>query len=144
MSWTQKRPEPMPLDQLPADTRARIEEAVARPYPPEKWKLLGNPDDPFPVAAIISRAWTEWHRRRGRDPFKEREPIPKWMRRAVIERDGYFCGICRGGVDPSDVHLDHITPWSAGGPTTPGNLRVTHATCNIKKGARVDAAENDA
>jgi 5-methylcytosine-specific restriction endonuclease McrA len=56
----------------------------------------------------------------------------------VIDRDGYLCGICGGDVEPTDVHLDHIYPYSLGGPTTFNNLRVTHSRCNVKKGARIE------
>ena len=47
------------------------------------------------------------------------------------------CGICHGEVKPSDVHLDHIHPFSKGGRTNAENLRVTHSRCNIRKGAKV-------
>jgi hypothetical protein len=58
------------------------------------------------------------------------------LRRRVIARDGLVCGICGGGVEPGDVHLDHIVPFSHGGPTTAENLRVTHRLCNLKRGNR--------
>jgi 5-methylcytosine-specific restriction endonuclease McrA len=59
------------------------------------------------------------------------------FRMVIIERDGYVCGICGGDVDLDDVDIDHITPVNHGGPSTPENLRVTHSSCNRRRGNRV-------
>ena len=45
--------------------------------------------------------------------------------------------LCGGQVEPSDVHIDHIKPYSKGGQHVLGNLQVAHSLCNIRKGARV-------
>lgn len=58
-------------------------------------------------------------------------------RRAVIARDGLVCGICGGVVAIEDVELDHVLPFSMGGPTTVENLRVTHSRCNRIRGNRI-------
>ncbi len=121
----------MPLDEFPPEHRRRILEAVAQPKPPPKWLNIDE------MAQIPSRAWKEWYRARGIDPDKRRESIPKWMRRAVIERDGYVCGLCGGAVEPGDVHVDHVIPWSRGGADHMGNLQVAHSACNIAKGAKI-------
>lgn len=126
----------MPLEDFPDHHRERILALVARPTPPEKWLALGPRDSGRPLAWIPSRAWTEWHWARGIDPEGTRPPIPKALRQKVIERDGYVCGLCDGDVDPTDVHIDHIRPWSKGGPHALGNLQVTHSRRNIAKGAR--------
>lgn len=55
----------------------------------------------------------------------------------VIERDGLICQLCGGAVERSDVHIDHIYPYSLGGATALNNLQVAHSLCNIRKGARV-------
>lgn len=34
------------------------------------------------------------------------------------------------------LHVDHITPVAYGGTNHPTNLRITHARCNMRKGAR--------
>ena len=47
-----------------------------------------------------------------------------------------YCPLCGGTVEPEDLHLDHIRPWSKGGSDFPSNLQVTHGLCNIRKGAR--------
>ena len=102
---------------------------------PERWRPVGAAGSPLPLAWLPRRSWLEWHLFRGVDPEARRDPIPPALRAAVIARDGYVCGICGGEVEPADVHLDHIRPYSKGGPTTMANLRVTHSVCNIKKGA---------
>jgi hypothetical protein len=61
--------------------------------------------------------------------------IPTAMRAAVMERDGYACTNC-GKTE--DLHIDHRYPFSRGGETRLDNLQVLCASCNIRKGARVD------
>jgi 5-methylcytosine-specific restriction endonuclease McrA len=76
--------------------------------------------------------------RRGRDPFKLREPIATWMRDAVIARDLGVCQLCLKPVERDDeIHIDHRIPHSLGGATLPSNLQLAHATCNLRKGNRV-------
>lgn len=65
----------------------------------------------------------------------ERAPIPPALRQAVYDRDGWKCVIC--GFT-ADLTLDHIVPWSLGGPDTFGNLRTLCRPCNSSKGARVE------
>lgn len=61
----------------------------------------------------------------------------------ILERDGYICQICGGGVLPfvSPYHplypnLDHIIPLSRGGLHAEFNLQTTHRGCNISKGTK--------
>lgn len=129
------RAQVFPMEDFPPDHRNRILEQVAQPTPPEKWLALGARGSAYPLAWIPSRGWYEWHWARGIDPDGSRPPIPKPLRLKVIERDGYICGLCGGDVDPSDVHLDHIRPWSKGGASVLDNLQVSHSRCNIAKGA---------
>lgn len=65
---------------------------------------------------------------------QRRDPIPRPLRKAVMERDGYACVTCGS---TASLALDHIYPWSLGGPDTYENLRVLCKPCNSKKGARV-------
>jgi len=64
----------------------------------------------------------------------ERAPIPDELRALVYERDEYRCVICGA---TADLTLDHIYPWSLGGPDTEENLRTLCRRHNSQKGARV-------
>lgn len=121
-----------PLEELSPENRARIEFLAAQPSPPPQWITFGD-EIGRPLASIPSRAWYEWHRAH---PDATTD-ITTALRRAVIGRDGYVCGICGDEVEPPDVHIDHIHPRSRGGKTEPDNLRVTHSLCNMRKGAKV-------
>lgn len=120
----------MPLHRFPPDHQARIAEAVSQPTPPEKWRNLAT-------ARIPNRAWWEWHWQRGIHPEKSRPPLDPVLRAQVIQRDGHTCQLCAQKADPGDIQIDHIYPYSLGGPTTLDNLQVTHSTCNARKGASV-------
>lgn len=87
---------------------------------------------------MTSRAWVEWYWLRGRDPEAVRENIPRAVAQAVLERDWPYCQICGGLIALGEQHIDHIYPYSLGGPPTLANLRLTHDLCNIAKGAKVD------
>ena len=63
-----------------------------------------------------------------------RPPIPRWLRELVYERDEWCCVEC-GSTD--NLTLDHIYPWSLGGPVTEDNLQTLCKSCNSRKGARV-------
>jgi 5-methylcytosine-specific restriction endonuclease McrA len=132
MTWpASERLDVFPLADLPANIRERIASQVLAARPPNRWLRRAG-------TSIQSRAWFEWHWWRGRDPRIERMKIPTAMRQAVISRDGLICGICHRAVDLGDVHIDHIVPFSRGGPTTMSNLRVAHSTCNVRRGNRTE------
>ncbi len=65
----------------------------------------------------------------------ERAEIPPDLRLAIYERDGWRCLKCES---PDDLTLDHVIPWSHGGPDTYDNLRTLCRPCNSSKGARVE------
>jgi 5-methylcytosine-specific restriction endonuclease McrA len=75
--------------------------------------------------------------RRSRN-FKNIETLRRDLYIAQIGR----CPICGQTIDPKRiqdgdyVHIDHIKPWSKGGSSTKGNAALTHATCNMSKGAK--------
>lgn len=136
-----RRAEVAPLEDFTEEHRNRILAQVAEPRPPARWIYFGAEGydrPPFrPLASMPSRAWYEWYWARGIDPEAKHRHVPAPLRAAVIARDGYVCQLCMLPVDPSDVHIDHIVPWSLGGPDSFENLQVTHSRCNIIKGARV-------
>jgi hypothetical protein len=61
--------------------------------------------------------------------------IPMEIARQVWLRDGRTCRQCSDTLGP--FHLDHVYPWSKGGPHTLENLQVLCAPCNLTKAARV-------
>lgn len=60
----------------------------------------------------------------------------KALRQYVLERDRSTCGLCGQPID-GPFHVDHILPWSHGGPTIADNLRATHQRCNLQRGATI-------
>jgi hypothetical protein len=59
--------------------------------------------------------------------------IPRRVRQAVFDRDGFVCTYCSDEEGPFD--LDHVHPSSRGGLSTEANLTVACASCNRSKGA---------
>lgn len=72
----------------------------------------------------------------------ERAEIPPHVRAAVWYRDRGKCELC-GTKTPGDQpwHLDHITPWSAGGSDDTTNLRVLCERHNMDRSNRIDPTE---
>jgi 5-methylcytosine-specific restriction endonuclease McrA len=60
----------------------------------------------------------------------KRKHIASELRELVMERDRHSCVLC-GATE--DLTLDHIHPWSKGGPDTYENLRVLCRPCNSRK-----------
>ncbi|MDD5051369.1 MAG: HNH endonuclease [Sulfuricurvum sp.] len=58
------------------------------------------------------------------------------LRFQVMRRDNFTCQQCGASPakDPStELHLDHIFPWSKGGETTFENLQTLCSNCNLGK-----------
>jgi hypothetical protein len=60
---------------------------------------------------------------------------------AVLDRDGWMCGLCGESIDgsvrwpdPASPSIDHITPVSRGGSHSMANLQAAHLGCNSRKG----------
>lgn len=71
-------------------------------------------------------------------PFKSRKKrdiIPKGLRYAVLKKDNEQCVKCGASPKKADVVLevDHIIPWSKGGPTELSNLQTLCDRCNRGK-----------
>ena len=60
----------------------------------------------------------------------------KRTQRAAYEQQNGRCAVCGRAFDLSDMHADHITPWSKGGHTTPDNCQMLCRDCNLRKGAQ--------
>lgn len=64
----------------------------------------------------------------------EREPIPPRLRFQVLQRDAFRCQYCgRSTRDGATLHLDHVVPFSKGGPTSEDNLITACERCNLGK-----------
>ncbi len=64
------------------------------------------------------------------------------MRFRILVRDGFRCGSC--GASPlenrgTELHVDHMVPWSKGGETVPDNLATKCSRCNLGKGDAFEA-----
>lgn len=70
----------------------------------------------------------------------ERPEIDPLVRIAVYSRDGNTCRACRRWVGLETKNLDHILPWSAGGPDTSTNLRLLCPPCNDERSNYRDGA----
>jgi 5-methylcytosine-specific restriction endonuclease McrA len=57
---------------------------------------------------------------------------------AILEAHGMWCHICGYDIDSLAVlQFDHVIPLALGGPHTQANIRPAHASCNVRKGAKI-------
>jgi HNH endonuclease len=95
-----------------------------------KWESDGN-GRLVPVVPLRRSPWFP------SDHVRPSRYIPAYVKRAVVARDGDVCQICGALLTTGETpDLDHIVPLSEGGPSTVGNLRVTHASCNRSRPRR--------
>lgn len=96
------------------------------------------------IASVCGCSLTQVAIRRALDPPRRlpRPAIPIAVKRAVIERDGMICQLCRCRVyvggrakrwPRRKLNLDHIEPYHLGGDHTVENLRVTCQRCNCSR-----------
>jgi hypothetical protein len=79
------------------------------------------------------------------EPLTETEELRKVSRSIsrkmflrIVRRDNQTCQICGKNLKEEEIQIDHIIPFSEGGPTEEGNLRVLCGDCNRKKRASVE------
>lgn len=60
------------------------------------------------------------------------------MKKAILLRDNFRCRYCGADLRNQKRWIDHVIPWSRGGPTQPSNLVAVCGPCNGAKGARMD------
>lgn len=65
--------------------------------------------------------------------------------RAVYERDGWVCQLCRLPIDPAvpwpdsmSPSVDHVVPLARGGEHSMANAQAAHLGCNSRKCDRLD------
>ena len=73
---------------------------------------------------------------------RTKREISERLRFRILVRDGFRCGTC--GASPlenrgTELHVDHIVPWSKGGETVPENLATKCSRCNLGKGDAFEA-----
>jgi hypothetical protein len=69
--------------------------------------------------------------------------IPRDIMLKVVRRDNYICQMCGVHVPDDQIELDHIIPYSKGGPTTVDNLRLLCRPCNRKKASSLAELLNE-
>lgn len=69
--------------------------------------------------------------------------VPQELRERVARQARYRCGYCltQEVVVGTPMELDHIFPYSLGGPTIEENLWLTCSFCNLYKSNRVFAED---
>jgi hypothetical protein len=63
-------------------------------------------------------------------------PRPTIIR--VVKRDSSTCQVCGKNLMDREIEVDHIIPFSKGGPSSESNLRVICSLCNQQKKASLD------
>jgi 5-methylcytosine-specific restriction endonuclease McrA len=58
-------------------------------------------------------------------------------RKAIYDRDGGACYICKKPLELKDVHLDHLIPVAKDGDSSPSNLAVACGFCNRSRGTTI-------
>jgi len=96
--------------------------------------LPTSPDEE--LGAVRSASNINTSKRRTRREISDRQ------RFRILVRDGFRCKSC--GVSPlnlpgTELHVDHILPWSKGGETTDENLETKCKQCNLGKGNAFNA-----
>jgi hypothetical protein len=117
-----------------------LDEAVGSPR--ERWRSGRELERAGYIEVLPRSGWRLLEYAEGTPRYRHlghpRLPLPGWLRERVIERDAGVCGLCGDPIPEGDaIHIDHILPVAHGGTNTLSNLQTAHATCNLRKGARV-------
>lgn len=72
-----------------------------------------------------------------KDYVKIPSKVP-FSRMNILLRDDFKCQYCGCGLNLRDLTFDHVTPRARGGETSYENIVSACATCNTKKGSRMD------
>ena len=138
----------MQMGNLPAvNAGARIEESAKQEtaeWLPKSTLVRAMMREPIPVCEVLVEVVSSLEQQLGsRHPTirrGQRKPLPRRVWRAVYRRDKSLpcalCGAPMSKVPAKQLQVDHIIPWSAGGPDTTDNLRLVHAACNSSRSNR--------
>lgn len=66
--------------------------------------------------------------------YRDRDPLPPGMWRAIAARDNWSCVYC--GTRNGPFEVDHIVAVANGGTHDPDNLALSCRPCNRSKGAK--------
>jgi hypothetical protein len=102
-------------------------------------KWVNSEETAEPDESDIPTETTRSSRPRARRTKRE---ISERLRFRILVRDGFRCGSC--GASPlenrgTELHVDHVVPWSKGGETVPENLTTKCSRCNLGKGDAFEA-----
>lgn len=105
------------------------------------------------TAGMVSHPECKIERKKARNRIKHtrRRGYRATLRNMSVEkmgdRDNWTCHICKEPVNPllpsnhkEGASVDHVIPLSRGGTDEPGNLKLSHWICNVKKSNKVDYA----
>ena len=127
MGWTYER------------SVAFLEKATRLGILSSQGKAVGLPKPQAPPSSPDQLLCVSCYRRRqsqldGGERTSLRDPISAQLRFRVLQRDAFRCQYCgRAARDGATLHLDHVVPVAAGGPTTEGNLVTACEVCNLGK-----------
>jgi 5-methylcytosine-specific restriction protein A len=66
-----------------------------------------------------------------------RQPIPRWVRQALLRKQRHTCQLCGVNSIVSTIEIDHIIPIALGGTNRFENLQLLCRRCNRSKGSRI-------
>lgn len=72
------------------------------------------------------------------DPVKRKRMFNDFQRWEILKRDGCRGFQCGTGPESDELEIDHIFPFSQGGPTAPENGVVLCRGCNQAKSGKFD------
>ena len=94
----------------------------------EEGRVLRSPRAEFAVPSVVRlRRYVNVRRRR---------QTPGMRRFRIFVRDQFRCQYCGAKLAARELTLDHITPRSKRGRSTPENLATACVHCNTRKGSR--------
>ena len=63
---------------------------------------------------------------------------PKWVKPALIRRQGRTCLYCGYRLTAGNLEIEHMIPATRGGSNEMDNLQLTCRPCNLRKGMQTD------